>query len=281
VQFSNEAEARDQWKKSYTLTQPGVFELRDTNGLIQIETGNDDGLAFIAIRDHGTGIPEEERSKVTERFYRGKGSPPGGSGLGLAIARDLAEVGRLPERPPDGGRAWRLASRRPYWQENTTSASRGRSARSLISPRSPRPTGSTRPAWAWQTALWLRDLRDRGVLSLEWKLFSLELNSSERDAPFWEPPSATARPTSHCSWRTGREARGVRGLLRRVAPFATTNGWSSHPSWRTRRRSMRACPTWSAAVGTRLADAVREEYLAARELDVFGVPTLQLLPGEA
>jgi hypothetical protein len=28
-----------------------------------------------------------------------------------------------------------------------------------------------------------------------------------------------------------------------------------------------------------LADAVREEYLAARELDVFGVPTLQLLPG--
>ena len=40
--------------------------------------------------------------------------------------------------------------------------------------------------WAWQTALWLRDLRDRGVLSLEWKLFSLELNSSERDAPFWD-----------------------------------------------------------------------------------------------
>jgi signal transduction histidine kinase len=75
-------------------------------GPIQIETGDNDGLAFIAIRDHGTGIPEEERSKVTERFYRGKGSPPGGSGLGLAIARDLAEKwgGTLSvENPPDGG----------------------------------------------------------------------------------------------------------------------------------------------------------------------------------
>lgn len=75
-------------------------------GLIQIETGDDDGLAFIAIRDHGSGVPEEERSKVTERFYRGKGSPPGGSGLGLAIARDLAEKwgGSLSvENPPDGG----------------------------------------------------------------------------------------------------------------------------------------------------------------------------------
>ena len=28
---------------------------------------------------------------MTDRFYRGKGSPPGGSGLGLAIVRDLAE----------------------------------------------------------------------------------------------------------------------------------------------------------------------------------------------
>jgi signal transduction histidine kinase len=75
-------------------------------GPIEIEAGHDDGLAFIAIRDHGTGIPQEERSKVTERFYRGKGSPPGGSGLGLAIARDLAEKwgGTLTvESPPDGG----------------------------------------------------------------------------------------------------------------------------------------------------------------------------------
>ena len=73
---------------------------------VQLGESGEFGLAFIAIRDHGPGIPEEERSKVTERFYRGKGSPPGGSGLGLAIARDLAEKwgGTLSvENPPDGG----------------------------------------------------------------------------------------------------------------------------------------------------------------------------------
>ena len=51
------------------------------------------------------GIPTEEQQKVTERFYRGQGSPPGGSGLGLAIARDLAEKwgGDLAIVNPDDG----------------------------------------------------------------------------------------------------------------------------------------------------------------------------------
>ncbi len=40
--------------------------------------------------------------------------------------------------------------------------------------------------WAWQTATWFRALRDRGVLDIEWKLFSLELNASEAGLPFRE-----------------------------------------------------------------------------------------------
>ena len=60
-------------------------------GAIELQTGTAERRAFMAIRDHGTGIPPEERTKVTERFYRGKAAPPGGSGLGLAIAGDLAE----------------------------------------------------------------------------------------------------------------------------------------------------------------------------------------------
>jgi signal transduction histidine kinase len=43
------------------------------------------------VADHGPGIPADEASRVTERFYRGRGAPTGGSGLGLAIARELAE----------------------------------------------------------------------------------------------------------------------------------------------------------------------------------------------
>jgi signal transduction histidine kinase len=60
-------------------------------GEITIETGSQDGHVFVAVRDHGPGIPEDELARVTERFYRGRGTPSGGSGLGLAIARDLAE----------------------------------------------------------------------------------------------------------------------------------------------------------------------------------------------
>ena len=47
----------------------------------------------ITVRDHGPGIPEEERSRVFDRFYRApdaRGTP--GSGLGLAIVRRVAEI---------------------------------------------------------------------------------------------------------------------------------------------------------------------------------------------
>jgi signal transduction histidine kinase len=60
-------------------------------GAIEVETGLNDGRTWVAVRDHGPGIPQEERNRVVERFYRGQSSPPGGSGLGLAIARELAE----------------------------------------------------------------------------------------------------------------------------------------------------------------------------------------------
>jgi len=60
-------------------------------GPIEIETGRLGNRVFLAVRDHGEGIPAAEQTHVTERFYRGRGAPTGGSGLGLAIARDLTE----------------------------------------------------------------------------------------------------------------------------------------------------------------------------------------------
>ena len=59
-------------------------------GSVAIATGSDDGAAWLAVRDGGPGIPPDERARVTERFYRGRGAPSGGSGLGLAIAHELA-----------------------------------------------------------------------------------------------------------------------------------------------------------------------------------------------
>ncbi len=60
-------------------------------GEIVLEARREDKHVIVAVQDHGPGIPQADRERVTDRFYRGRGAPAGGSGLGLAIARELAE----------------------------------------------------------------------------------------------------------------------------------------------------------------------------------------------
>ena len=46
----------------------------------------------MTIRDKGPGVPEEELSRITEKFFRGKGSETKqGSGLGLFLAKSFME----------------------------------------------------------------------------------------------------------------------------------------------------------------------------------------------
>jgi signal transduction histidine kinase len=61
---------------------------------------------WLAVEDRGRGIPAEDRDRVMERFYRGRGVEPAGSGLGLAIVKELAEKwggSVVITTPPDGG----------------------------------------------------------------------------------------------------------------------------------------------------------------------------------
>lgn len=60
---------------------------------VAIEVGRKDGMARLSVRDHGPGVPENERSRVFEAFYRPSGRPEsaGGWGLGLALVRQIAE----------------------------------------------------------------------------------------------------------------------------------------------------------------------------------------------
>ena len=51
-------------------------------------------FAIVEIEDAGIGIPENERDRVFERFYRCLGSGAAGSGLGLAIVREIADLHR-------------------------------------------------------------------------------------------------------------------------------------------------------------------------------------------
>ncbi len=55
-------------------------------------TVNDDGSIRLEVEDDGPGIPEDEREKVVERFYRVLGTQVEGSGLGLAIVKEIADA---------------------------------------------------------------------------------------------------------------------------------------------------------------------------------------------
>jgi two-component system, OmpR family, sensor histidine kinase TctE len=52
------------------------------------------GAPIFEVEDTGVGIPEADRERVFERFYRVLGSGADGSGLGLPIVREIAELHR-------------------------------------------------------------------------------------------------------------------------------------------------------------------------------------------
>ncbi len=64
-------------------------------GEIEISVDRKDDAIILSIADSGPGIPEEERDKIFNRFYRSLGTKESGSGLGLSIVTRIAELHRL------------------------------------------------------------------------------------------------------------------------------------------------------------------------------------------
>ena len=58
---------------------------------IDLAATKDDTNIQIVIEDDGEGIPEEERQRVLDPFYRILGTQQTGSGLGLAIANEIVQ----------------------------------------------------------------------------------------------------------------------------------------------------------------------------------------------
>ncbi|MGO9342531.1 MAG: sensor histidine kinase [Acidimicrobiales bacterium] len=74
---------------------------------IEVDLRHDGGSAVIGVRDHGPGIPPEERSRIFEPFYRSDPSrsrATGGEGLGLAIVETIvrAHGGQVGVGAPEG-----------------------------------------------------------------------------------------------------------------------------------------------------------------------------------
>jgi two-component system sensor histidine kinase KdpD len=77
----------------------------------------------LTITDRGPGIPEEERDRVFDMFYRAKvgTAPASGAGLGLAICRGFIEAhgGRINAQPGADGVGTQIVLRLPLAKRTT------------------------------------------------------------------------------------------------------------------------------------------------------------------
>ncbi|HSE43848.1 MAG TPA: sensor histidine kinase, partial [Gemmatimonadales bacterium] len=62
--------------------------------VIRVGVTRVNGTAKLSVTDQGPGVPEDERERIWEPYYRGSSSAAravGGSGIGLAIVRTVAD----------------------------------------------------------------------------------------------------------------------------------------------------------------------------------------------
>ena len=78
--------------------------------VVQVNIADSQGTSCLSVSDNGPGIPEQEREKVMERFYRPLGTQASGSGLGLSIVERIAEIhaATLQMGSPNNGQGLRM-----------------------------------------------------------------------------------------------------------------------------------------------------------------------------
>ncbi len=78
----------EQMSRVFTNIISNAIQAMNGKGELNIDTGIDDGLAWVQFKDSGCGIPEENMEKIFEPLFTTK---PKGIGLGLAISKRLVE----------------------------------------------------------------------------------------------------------------------------------------------------------------------------------------------
>lgn len=89
----------------------------EDGGPIEIEGDLDDDFVILTVRDHGPGIPQEERGRIFDVFYRGSlMQEEPGSGIGLATVHKIAlgmSGDAWVEETAGGGATFRIRLKRP------------------------------------------------------------------------------------------------------------------------------------------------------------------------
>lgn len=80
------------------------------------------GMLRLELSDDGPGVPEEEREKIFDTFYRGdqaRQNPGNGSGLGLSIVREIMKGhgGRIRAEEGVGGKGLKFVLEFPLKEE--------------------------------------------------------------------------------------------------------------------------------------------------------------------
>lgn len=130
--------------------------------------------------------------------------------------------------------------------------------------------------WAWQGAVWLRRLEEAHVVDLDWRIFSLELNSSPPDTPFWD--ACSRHGESLVALALARREGGGEAFDRLYLEIGhRLHEEKQEPSPEVVRAAAEAtgmADIVDRAIGMPdLADEVRQEFRDARRESVFGVPT--------
>jgi predicted DsbA family dithiol-disulfide isomerase len=131
--------------------------------------------------------------------------------------------------------------------------------------------------WAWQGAVWLRGLAEAGLVELDWNIFSLELNSSEMDAPFWE--ACVRHGESLVALALARREGGNEAVDRLYRELGRRLHVEKQETSPVLVRAAAAASGMADLVDRAIAmpeltEEVRLEFLDARRASVFGVPTL-------
>ena len=98
LSFENPQSGKSIISADYDKIYESVYNIVDNaikytgeGGCVTVRTKTEGGSCVIEIEDNGPGIPDDEKTKIFDRFYRlddSRARDTGGTGLGLAISRE-------------------------------------------------------------------------------------------------------------------------------------------------------------------------------------------------